>query len=123
MKQAVASIGKLESLVTKTIDRELAISINEFRFGEIEAEEIAFDRPHGTTISIVNVNSIFINTNSASYTRTIIPYLGARYRRFLNSPVKMSRCDQAASAVTATISTAVSASDSTRITKAIVSAA
>ena len=39
------------------------------------------------------------------------------------SPVKMSRCDQAASAVTATISTAVSASDSTRITKAIVSAA
>ncbi len=40
----------------------------------------------------------------------------------LTSPVKMSRCDQAASAVTATISTAVSAS-ATRITKAIVSAA
>ncbi len=44
-------------------------------------------------------------------------------RRHRYRPVKMSRCDQAASAVTATISTAVSASDSTRITKAIVSAA
>ena len=38
------------------------------------------------------------------------------------SPVKMSRFDQAASPVTATISTAVLASEAARITKAIVSA-
>jgi hypothetical protein len=82
MKQAIAAIGKLESLVTKTIDRELAISIDEFRFGEIEAKEVPFDRPHGTTISVASVKSI-VNTNAASYTKTIIPYLGARYRRFL----------------------------------------
>ena len=39
------------------------------------------------------------------------------------SPVKMSRFDQAASPVTATVSAAVSASNAARITKAIVSAA
>lgn len=82
MKQAVAAIGKLEHLVTKTIDRSLAISVNEFKFGEIDAEEVEFDKPHGTTITIANIKPIVI-TNPTSITRTIIPYLGARYRRFL----------------------------------------
>ncbi len=41
----------------------------------------------------------------------------------LNSPVKMSRFDQATSRVTATIRAAVSTSDAAMITKAIVSAA
>jgi hypothetical protein len=88
MKQAIAAIGKLESLVTKTIDQNLAISISEFRFGDIEAEEIDFDRPRGTSITIVNIKPIVV-TNPTSITRTIIPYLGARYRRFLrpDSPV------------------------------------
>ncbi len=40
-----------------------------------------------------------------------------------NSPVKMSRFDQATSRVTATIRAAVSTSDAAMITKAIVSAA
>ena len=48
----------------------------------------------------------------------------ARLANFsLKSPVKMSRFDQAVSAVAATISAAVSASDAARITKATVSAA
>jgi hypothetical protein len=88
MKQAVAAIGKLESLLTKTIDRDLAIAIKEFRFGDIEAEEVEFDRPRGTTISIVNIKPI-VHTNPINYTRTIVPYLGARYRRVLkpDSPI------------------------------------
>ena len=32
MKQAVASLGKLESFITKTADREKAIAVTEFRF-------------------------------------------------------------------------------------------
>ena len=82
MKQAVAALGKLEYLVTKTADRELAVEIKEFRFGEIDAEEKAFDRPRGTTISVTDLKPI-VNTNPMNYTRTIAPYLGARYRRFL----------------------------------------
>ena len=47
----------------------------------------------------------------------------ALLRLGVSSPVKMSRFDQAVSAVAATISAAVSASDAARITKATVSAA
>lgn len=82
MKQAVAAIGKLEYLQTKTADREFAISIPEFRFGEIEASEVEFNRPHGTTISVRNPKSI-VTTHATTITRTILPYLGSRYRRFL----------------------------------------
>jgi len=82
MKQAVAALGKLESLVTKTADRELALEITEFRFGEIDAGEIEFDRLKGTTISVGGLKPIVV-INPTNYPRTIVPYLGARYRRFL----------------------------------------
>jgi hypothetical protein len=82
MKQAVAALGQLESLVTKTADRELALEITGFRFGEIEVPEKPFDKVSGTTISVRNLKPIVV-TNATSYTRSIVPYLGARYRRFL----------------------------------------
>jgi hypothetical protein len=82
MKQAVAALGRLEALITKTEDRELALEITEFRFGEIEAPEKAFDRTRGTTISVRDLKPI-VSTNATNYTRSIVPYLGARYRRFL----------------------------------------
>ena len=82
MKQAVAALGKLEYLMTKTADRELAVEVKEFRFGEIEAEEKTFDKPRGTTISVTDLKPI-VNTSPMNYTRSIVPYLGARYRRFL----------------------------------------
>jgi hypothetical protein len=82
MKQAVAAIGKLEFLTTKTADRALAIRVTEFKFGEIDADEIAFDREHGTTLTMTNVRPI-VSTNATSISRSIIPYLGSRYRRFL----------------------------------------
>ncbi|MGA8599601.1 MAG: hypothetical protein WB676_33175 [Bryobacteraceae bacterium] len=56
--------------------------MTEFRFGEIEAAEKTFDRASGTTISVRGLKPIVV-TNAMSYTRSIVPYLGARYRRFL----------------------------------------
>ena len=82
MKQAVAALGRLESLVTKTSDRQQAIRVPEFKFGDIEADEIALDRAHGTTITVGDLKPLVV-TNPTSYTRSVIPYLGARYRRFL----------------------------------------
>lgn len=84
MKQAVAALGKLESLETKTPDSEHAVRVKEFRFGEIDADEIDFNRERGTAIAVVDLKAIVV-TNPTGYTRTIIPYLGARYRRFLRS--------------------------------------
>ena len=82
MKQAVAAIGRLDSLTTKTVDRERAILVREFRFGDIEVEEVEFPSIRGTQISISDVKPI-VSSYPANYTRSIIPYLGARYRRFL----------------------------------------
>ena len=82
MKQAVAAMGRLESLVTKTSDNETAYLVPEFRFGEINVDAVPFDRSRGTTLTIKDPKSIVV-TNATSYTRTIVPYLGARYRRFL----------------------------------------
>lgn len=82
MKQAIAAIGKLESLVTKTLDFDTAYKINEFKFGEIDVEEVDVDFMHGTVITIKNVKTI-VSTNSSHLTNTVIPYLGARYKWFL----------------------------------------
>lgn len=84
MKQAIAALGHLESLVTKTADREFAVKITEFRFGEIEAQEVPFDGTRGTSISVINLKPI-VSTTATNYTRSIVPYLGARYRRFLRA--------------------------------------
>ena len=51
MKQAVASLGKLESLITKTNEDEAAKKVTEFRFGEIdvfETNEVEFGDSIGT---------------------------------------------------------------------------
>jgi hypothetical protein len=82
LKQAVAALGTLESLVTKEREASSAVIVREFRYGDIEADYIAFGRTRGTTITIKDPKAI-VTTNATSYTRTIVPYLGARYRRFL----------------------------------------
>lgn len=82
MKQAVAAIGKLNYLATKTKTEEKARLIKEFKFGSIKTYRVDFNYISGTEISITNINSI-VTSHKATYTRTIIPYLGARYRRFL----------------------------------------
>ncbi len=90
MKQAVASLGKLESLITKTKEDESSKKINEFKFGEIEVyetNEVEFEENSGTQISVVELKPIVV-TNTTSLTRTYKPYLGARYRKFLKPSAK-----------------------------------
>lgn len=85
MKQAVASLGKLESLITKTNEDEAAKKVTEFRFGEIdvfETNEVEFEDGSGTQLTVVNLKPIVV-TNTSSLTRSYKPYLGARYRKYL----------------------------------------
>ena len=83
MKQAIAGLGKLESLTTKTASNRFAVSIREFKFGEIYPHEFeARDWAHGTEIVIRDLNRV-VATRPNIYTRDIVPYLGARYRKYL----------------------------------------
>ena len=82
MKQAIAALGKLEYLITKTEEDTHAVKINELRFGEIDAEIIDANFSHGTHIKVNNINSI-VPTNTQKYTKNVNYVLGARYRRFL----------------------------------------
>jgi hypothetical protein len=82
MKQAVSALGKLEYLATKTESDQRARVIKEFKFGDIPTYTCDFDRDHGTEISIVEPKPILV-THAPTITRSIVPQLGARYRRFL----------------------------------------
>lgn len=83
MKQAVAGLGRLEYLATRTMGESEARVIREFKFGDIEVFSAPFSKLTGTEISVTDPRAI-VSVNSTNYTRTIIPYLGARYRRFLS---------------------------------------
>ena len=90
LKQAVASLGTLESLITKTSEDDTAKKIPEFRFGKIdvhETNEVDFDEGSGTMLTVINLKPIVV-TNATSLTRTYKPYLGARYRKYLKPSAK-----------------------------------
>ncbi|MBP2032729.1 hypothetical protein J2Z42_001403 [Clostridium algifaecis] len=82
MKQAIAALGELEYLLTKTEDAEKAIMINELRFGKIEAQKRDVSWKCGTEIKVRKITSI-VPTAPQKYTQSVQYYLGARYRRFL----------------------------------------
>lgn len=82
LKQAVASLGTLQSLITKTIEDSNAVLIKGFHFGEITPELVQVDWPHGTEIRVINLRRI-VPMDVARYTRAVMDQLGARYRRFL----------------------------------------
>lgn len=84
MKQGISALGKLNYLATKTRDDVQARVVREFRFGDIQTFSVPFDRDCGTVISVVDIKPI-VTTHTSTITRTIIPYLGARYRRFLKA--------------------------------------
>ena len=87
MKQAISGLGLLHSLTTKTMNDELALVVEEFKFGTIYPKEVDVSWETGTEIRIQKLKSI-VRTSTISYTRDLVPYLGARYRRFLtpNNP-------------------------------------
>jgi len=82
MKQAIAALGKLKYLATKTPIEDKARVVTEFKFGDIDVSLADFDGISGTEIAVEQLRSI-VQTHAGTITRSIIPYLGARYRRFL----------------------------------------
>ena len=88
MKQAVSALGKLKFLATKTKDEEKARVILKFEFGNLETYFANFDSESGTEILIGELKPIVVS-HPTTMTRTIVPYLGARYRRFLRPDNKV----------------------------------
>ena len=84
MKQAVAAMGTLEYLATKTKGEEKARLVKEFRFGDILTYLVDFPQESGTQIVLSNLNPV-VKASPQAITTTVMPYLGARYRRFLRS--------------------------------------
>ena len=84
MKQAIAALGKLKYLCTKTSNQKNANIIERLGFGDIETKEYEWDQEHGTEICVEKLKSI-VEINPTSITRSLITYLGARYRRLLKA--------------------------------------
>ena len=82
MKQAIAALGKLKYLCTKTKDQQKACYVNRLGFGIIDIFEIDWDQPYGTEICVSSLKPI-VDINQTNISRSIVHYLGARYRRFL----------------------------------------
>jgi hypothetical protein len=82
MKQAIASMGTLGYLLTKTKEDKMANRITKFDWGSIPCEEVKVRWENGTEILVNNLKSC-VDLQSMNYTRTYVKKLGARYRRFL----------------------------------------
>lgn len=92
MKQAIAALGDLKYIATKTEEDLKTIVIEELKFGKIISKLIDTNWQHGTEICVNNLKSI-VPKNSAIYTKTVTKYLGARYKRYLkmeNPKMKLS---------------------------------
>ncbi len=86
LKQATASLGDLKYLVTRSKGEELTSYIDKFEFGILEITQfLNNDWNNGTEICVDNLKPSIVKTKQQSYTMGIVPYLGAKYRRFLKS--------------------------------------
>lgn len=83
MKQAIAGLGELKYLATRIEGEKYARIIEGFHFGSIYPKLLETPWPHGTQLAIHKLKAI-VRLHSVSYGRDIVPYLGARYRRFLS---------------------------------------
>ena len=82
MKQAVAGLGELRYLATRIDGEEYARVIEGFHFGSIPTRRLETTWPRGTELAIHRLKAI-VRSHPVSYSRDIVPHLGARYRRFL----------------------------------------
>lgn len=87
MKQSIASMGKLEYILTKTAEAKTGFKITRFDWGKIPVEEVKVDWKSGTEIRVRELKPI-VNTSKINYTRTYVKLLGARYRRLLRPSAK-----------------------------------
>jgi anti-sigma regulatory factor (Ser/Thr protein kinase) len=88
MKQAIASLGKLEYILTKPISSKKAYKIARLNWGKVPVDELQVNWKSGTEIRINAINPI-VDTSKINYTRTYVPQLGARYRRYLRPSNKL----------------------------------
>lgn len=89
MKQAIAGLGKLKYLATKTVGEDKARVIRELKFGKLDCFLSDISDDSGTEICIEDVKPI-VNANPQSITMTLVPQLGARYRRYLKPENKQA---------------------------------
>jgi len=82
MKQAIASLGDLAYLATRTDQDDEAVLIEKFQWENIKPKTLPVDWSHGTEIRVEKLKPS-VPMNQAHYTRDVVDYLGARYRRFL----------------------------------------
>ncbi len=82
MKQAIASLGELVYLATKTENDAEAAIVEKFQWEDIQPKLAAVDWAHGTEIKVGKLKSV-VPLNQEHFTRDVVDYLGARYRRFL----------------------------------------
>ena len=82
MKQAVAGLGQLRYLATKVNGQEYTRVVEAFQFGYIYPKLLETPWYHGTEVAIDKLKAT-VRTYPQSYTRDDVPYLGARYRRFV----------------------------------------
>lgn len=88
MKQAIAAMGTLKYLATKTKDEAKGYLVKKFAFGEIDTFDVDFPGESGTVISIENLKPI-VSANPTSISRGITLFLGARYRKYLRPGNKL----------------------------------
>jgi hypothetical protein len=82
MKEAVASMGTLGYLLTKTESQQVAYKIDRFDWGKLPVQEMKVEWKNGTEIYIKDLKPI-VDFSKTNYTRSYVKVLGARYRRFL----------------------------------------
>lgn len=93
MKQAIASLGQLDYLLTKASGSP-TYKVNKFAFGDLPIEKIDTYElsEHFTEIKIKNTNPV-IESTSKGITQKVVPWLGAKYRRYLkenNSKINLT---------------------------------
>lgn len=84
MKQAIASLGTLEHLITKSVavNEQNTYLVDQFKFGDIDVKLVEGLFDHGTEIKVTDIKKIVPHAQQ-SYTMNVTPKLGAKYRRFL----------------------------------------
>lgn len=84
LKQAVAAMGTLEYLTTRSIKEDLTSTITKLDYGEIPVIRDNKLSTHGTEIKVsITENSKMRNKTEKFYKDRFIEFIGATYRRFL----------------------------------------
>lgn len=90
MKQAIASLGKLDYLATKVRGEKNSRVIKKIGWGKlpiVHDKKLLSEYDSGTELSVVDLKALVV-FDKGSITRNLASELGARYRRYLSGQVK-----------------------------------